>query len=244
MKMGKMRIIIVIGLLALVGALVPAQAALAAPDQGTIEWGKDKTYWPSEGDARYWITYPTVDITDIRPGSSNEFRLTIGNLTGEPITLDISVVALEEDVMVAAESKTLPEDWVSFTEGSSEDSAEVSAAALHTIPENSSLRIWCHVDVPKDRDLLEDTYQCAIKVTEESGGVLAVEGPESVVTVRTADELSGAGQKNAMWIFLVLVLFILAVGGGIYFFSRWRWPNEPKPQKELETGLNPEDWKE
>jgi hypothetical protein len=36
----------------------------------------------------------------------------------------------------------------------------------------------------------------------------------------------------------------LAVGGGIYFFSRWRWPNEPKPQKELETGLNPEDWKE
>ena len=236
------RIMIVIGLLALVGVLAPAQVALAAPDQGSIEWGKDRTYWPNESEARYWIAYPTVDITDIRPGASNEFRLTIGNLTDEPLTVDIAVVTLEEAEIVAAESKTLPDRWVRFTEESSEDSTKVSAAELHTIPANSSKDIWCHVDVPKDKDLLDDKFQCAIQVIDYSEGIAAEEGVECVVSVSTADDLSGTGQKSIVWIFFVIAIVIVVVFGVLYLIARSMWPNEPAPEKEFKTGLHPGDW--
>jgi hypothetical protein len=130
--------------------------------------------------------------------------------------------------VAAAEDKNLPDEWVSFSDHSSDDSAEVGIAGLHTIPENGELRVWCHVAIPKDKDLLEDKFQCAISVIEYEEGVAAVEGPECVVTVHTADDLATGHGNSAAWVFLVLVLSFLAVGGAVYGFSRWRWPNEPR----------------
>lgn len=230
--MATIRIVVLIGVLAVVGVLaVHIQATPAAsgkdttPDSGIVTWGKDRIYWPDQSEPRYSVLYPTYEISDIAPGKENCFRVTVRNMTDDATQIHISVLELSSAEAATAEAKNLPDEWVSFSEHSSSDSTQVGIAGLHTIPENGELCVWCHVAIPKDKDLLEDKFQCSINVIEYVEGVAAGEGPECVVTVHTADDLATGHGNNAAWVFLVLVLSFLAVGGAVYAFSRWRWPN-------------------
>jgi hypothetical protein len=216
---------IAVAALVLATALIPSQVALAAnsgADSGTITWSKQREYWPSESQARYWIIYPEVDIKDLRPGASNEFRLTIGNQTDKPLTFAISVLMPKE---LKEGYKAFPNaKWISLTPEASDEPSKVQTADLITIDGKMERHIWVHVDVPRENKWRAQKWECIIRVTEAN----VDEGPDSVLTVSTDDSLSGAGEKNAPVILGTLLGFTIIIGGAVYAFSRWRWPDEPR----------------
>jgi hypothetical protein len=257
-------------LLVLVMTAVATPVALAAedtsgPDQGTIVWERDTQYWPNESEARYAVDYPTVQISDISPGASNEFRLVIRNLTDSSLDFDVTVESSTADKTF----KPLPKDWVDITEKASEKPGKVKPVTLVNVPaadveagETGIRQVWVHVSVPDSKKWKNQKMQGTIKVVEAAEDT----GPTMLVTVTTADRMAGAGEKNAPVILGILLAFIIAIGAAIYGFSRWRWPDHPKekkedkakgnssspfaepshgppaPQEKPSTGLNPADW--
>jgi hypothetical protein len=265
-------------LIALVMTLVPLQATLAEsgiPDSGhryfDVE-GEYRAYYPSEADAQYWITYPSVGINEIAPGAGNEYRLTIGNLMDYPLNFYIEInpftlsgefgqlpdewveIIQDPGEVIAAgvyEVAEVDKDWISITKESSEeagDEGEVLPASTVTVLAGEQETFWIHVDIPRKSQYKDENYQCAVNVMEAGMS----DGLSSVLYVHTADNLSSGG-TNVAWVFAVLVISICLVGAIVYGFSRWKWPNEPKDKNESEsrtedkevfsTGLSPADWK-
>jgi hypothetical protein len=257
-------------LLVLIMTVVATPVALAAenssgPDQGSVIWEKDTQYWPDESQARYGVDYPTVQISDISPGASNEFRLVIRNLTNSSLDFDVTV----ESSTSGSTFKALPKSWVDITSKASDKPGQAKPVTMVNVPaadletgETGIKQVWVHVSVPDSKKWKNQKMQGVIKVVEAADDT----GPTMLVTVTTADHMAGAGEKNAPVILGILLVFIIAIGGAIYGFSRWRWPDHPREKKEDEakgdssspfaeppegppepqekpaTGLNPADW--
>ena len=207
-------------LLVLIVTVVAAPAAPAAEktlglDQGTIVWEKDTQYWPDELQARYAVDYPTVQISDISPGASNEFRLVIRNLTNSSLDFGVTVESSTSDKTFEA----LPKDWVDITSKASEKPGQAKPVTLVNVPaadvgtgETGIKQVWVHVSVPADSKWQKRTMQCAIMVAEATDN----DGPECVLTVSTSAVGGGENQGGSfpwMWIGIgVGAVVLLAVG--------------------------------
>ena len=214
-------------LLALVLILVPAQLALAGdgPEEGTPTWEADRIYAPEGSSINYWITYPEVTIADIRPGKDNEFRLTIGNEMS--VAQDFNVIPVVPNELAEGYSAIPDLDWISFSEAPStepDDPELAKAQDLLSIPANESKHIWVHVDIPRDKDYTQSSWQCTINV-KPAEATEGEEGLNCTLKVNTAEDLSSKA-SNAWITLIILVVGICFIGGVVYMFSRWKWPNE------------------
>lgn len=226
-------------------AIVPSCASgsdrkISDPDQGYVSLAKDVQYWPDESHARYSVYYPTVNMDRVAPGAGNEFRLVVHNLTSIPLDFNVSVDSSD----IEKPYRPVPADWVTITEGS-DDGKPVSSvvAPAENVLEGKlgTSTSWVHVHIPNDGKWKNQKMQFRVKVEEVVdegtifGPLLRISpGPSILVTVSTSDHKAGSGEKNAPVILGILVAGILAVGGAVYGFSRWRWPDRPKKETDAE----------
>ncbi len=218
-------------------AIVPVSVAAAKdenipdPDQGYVSWAKDIQYWPDEQHARYSVYYSAVNIDGMSPGTSNEFRLVIHNLANEPIDFDVSV----DNSGIDKASRPIPYDWVAITEDVRGEKPISSVAT----PVKGISTSWVHISIPNEGKWKNKKMQTRVEVGERvdegiTGPLWRIyPGPSILVTISTSDHKVGSGEKNAPVILGILVAGVLAIGGVVYGFSRWRWPDHPRPRGDL-----------
>jgi hypothetical protein len=202
------------------------------PDKGYVSWAKDVQYWPDESHAQYSVYYSTVNVDGMSPGTSNEFRLVIHNLAKDSVDFDISV----DNSDIDRTSRPISDDWVTITEDVRGENP-ISSVSIPTRDKAWISTSWVHISIPNEDKWKNKKMQTRVEVGERvdegiTGPLLRIcPGPSILVTISTSDHKVGSGEKNAPAILGILVAGILAIGGAVYGFSRWRWPDCPRVKK-------------